>query len=109
MTDTCEACGSEYNKKRSDQRFCRRQCSQRYAMMHNPRGCDEPDCDKPHRAKGYCHACRMVRQAERRGYTPRIDYNTPRPGSASATTPGVGAGRPRTKPASGLPDENRSH
>ena len=32
----------------------------------------------PTRAKGNCHACRMVRQAERRGSLPRIDYNAPR-------------------------------
>lgn len=31
----------------------------------------------PERSKGYCHGCRMVRQAEKRGTVLRLDYDRP--------------------------------
>lgn len=55
MISNCEQCGTGYTKVRHDQRFCSKRCRGRHTAANNPRTCEQPGCDNPHRAKGYCH------------------------------------------------------
>lgn len=48
---TCAHCRLPYRQSRSDQKYCSTRCRN----AGNPRRCERPGCNRPHRAKGLCN------------------------------------------------------
>jgi len=53
---TCPECSSEFTPAKSvAQVYCSPRCKRRAFADSKSRTCSEPDCDRPHRAKGLCN------------------------------------------------------